>query len=179
MSPQEHADRLAENARKQAAEARKEIPLYRGLFCYFPDALQAVAHLSWVGNQQHNPGEPIHWAREKSADHLDSLLRHSLDAGTFDEDGERHMAKAAWRALAALQLELEADAERGLLKTWHACATEPSPCNTPIAASPAFTPLGEAGSAMATPEQQTGAARAALAVERAQQAEARKHFDVV
>lgn len=51
--------------------------------------------------------EPLHWSRGKSDDHQDTLLRHLLDSGTVDEDGHRHSTKAAWRALAILQLELE------------------------------------------------------------------------
>lgn len=86
---------------------RKMIPLQRGLLDYFPDACAAVAHCSYVGNEQHNPGQPLHWAREKSTDQEDALLRHMMERGTFDEDGVRHSAKIAWRALAALQLEIE------------------------------------------------------------------------
>ena len=89
------------------AEQRKKTPLYRGCFRYFPDALAEVARLSYTANEQHNPGEPMHWAREKSTDHPDCLLRHLLDAGTIDSDGQRHTAKVACRALAMLQLELE------------------------------------------------------------------------
>jgi hypothetical protein len=77
------------------------------LFQYFPDALADVAHLSYVGNQQHNPGQPLHWAREKSTDQEDTLLRHLMERGTVDSDGVRHSAKVAWRALAMLQLEIE------------------------------------------------------------------------
>jgi hypothetical protein len=88
-------------------KARKRVPLATGLIDYFPDALAAVAQLSLVANEQHNPGEPLHWAREKSADHDDCLLRHFLDRGTIDSDGIRHSAKVAWRALALLQLEIE------------------------------------------------------------------------
>jgi hypothetical protein len=89
------------------AKMRKHVPLWRGLFLYFPDAIAAVANLSWVANEQHNPGEPLHWAREKSTDHEDCLLRHLLELGTIDTDGVRHAAKVAWRALAILQLEIE------------------------------------------------------------------------
>lgn len=91
------------------AATRKTYPLYSGLLRYFPDALMEVAHLSKVGNDQHNPGQPLHWAREKSTDQLDALMRHLKDAGTRDTDGERHTAKVAWRALAELQLEIERD----------------------------------------------------------------------
>ncbi|MGA7887639.1 MAG: dATP/dGTP diphosphohydrolase domain-containing protein [Acidobacteriaceae bacterium] len=90
------------------AADRKKIPLFSGLLRYFPDALVAVAHLSYVGNEQHNPGQPLHWAREKSTDQEDTLLRHLLERGTIDSDGVPHSAKVAWRALAMLQLEIEA-----------------------------------------------------------------------
>lgn len=89
------------------AKERKKIPLYSGLVKYFPDALVEVARVSQRGNDQHNPGEPLHWARGKSMDQEDTLLRHLFDAGTLDADGLRHSAKVAWRALAMLQLEIE------------------------------------------------------------------------
>lgn len=90
------------------ADARKAVPLQTGLFDYFPDALCAVAVLSRVGNDQHNPGEPLHWARDKSTDQGDTLLRHQMQHGLMDNDRVRHSTKVAWRALAQLQLELEA-----------------------------------------------------------------------
>lgn len=90
-------------------QARKNVPLYRGLFKYFPDALCAVAELSRICNEQHNPGEPMHWAKSKSTDEPDALLRHMIDAGTIDDDGIRHSAKVAWRALAMLQREIEGE----------------------------------------------------------------------
>jgi hypothetical protein len=90
----------------EAAE-RKALPVYRGCIRYFPDALIAVAELSRIGNEQHNPGKPLHWDRSKSGDELDALMRHLIDAGKIDTDGVRHSAKVAWRALANLQKELE------------------------------------------------------------------------
>ena len=90
------------------AAQRKQVPLATGLCDYFPDALRAIAHCSWVGNSQHQPGEPLHWAREKSNDHPDCMMRHFMERGTVDEDGVRHVVKAAWRMLALAQLELEA-----------------------------------------------------------------------
>lgn len=86
---------------------RKKRPLARGLLDYFPDALAEVAYTSWVGNEQHNPGEELHWAKEKSTDHADCIVRHLLGRGTNDSDGVRHSAKVAWRALALLQTEIE------------------------------------------------------------------------
>jgi hypothetical protein len=88
---------------------RKAIPLARGVFFYFPDALCAVAEVSRIGSEQHHPGTGVWWERGKSHDHEDCLLRHLLDKGTLDIDGTRHSAKVAWRALALLQLEIEAE----------------------------------------------------------------------
>ena len=90
------------------AAAREEHPVGTGVLDYFPDALVAVSHVSFIGNQQHNPGEPLHWAREKSTDEADAIIRHFLQRGTLDTDGLRHSAKMAWRALALLQKEMEA-----------------------------------------------------------------------
>src|SRR6185312_12675600 len=94
------------------SDKRKAIPLYSGLLRYFPDALAEVARLSQAGNDKHNPGDPLHWARSKSGDELDSLMRHLAEAGTIDTDGLYHDVKIAWRALANLQKLLER--ERGL-----------------------------------------------------------------
>jgi hypothetical protein len=80
------------------SQARKEIPLYSGLFQFFPLALAAVAHRSFVGSAQHHPGEPVSWDRSKSGDELDAMLRHLID-----EDWDA----VAWRALANLQKKLE------------------------------------------------------------------------
>lgn len=89
------------------AKARKAVPITTGVIDYFPDALIAVAAVSKAGNDQHNPGEPLHWAKDKSTDHADCLVRHLIDRGKFDKDGQRHSAKLAWRALALLQIEIE------------------------------------------------------------------------
>lgn len=91
------------------AQDRKNTPMATGCLDYFPDALADVARLSKVGNDQHNPGQPLHWAKEKSTDHADCLVRHLVERGTYDTDGVRHSAKVAWRALALLQREIEED----------------------------------------------------------------------
>lgn len=93
----------------EATEDRKKIPVYSGVLKYFPDAIKEVAKCSYAGNEQHNPGTPLHWDRSKSGDELDALMRHLIDAGTIDTDGIRHSAKVAWRALANLQKEIEND----------------------------------------------------------------------
>jgi hypothetical protein len=89
------------------AAARKGIPIGTGVIDYFPAALAEVAKVSFAGNQQHNPGEPLHWSRGKSTDQADTIIRHYLERGKIDSDGQRHSAKLAWRTLALLQLELE------------------------------------------------------------------------
>jgi hypothetical protein len=89
---------------------RKAIPIMSGVLDYFPAALAEVARISKLGNDQHNPGQPMHWARGKSADHPDTIVRHLMARGTRDTDGARHSAKAAWRTLALLQEEIEAEA---------------------------------------------------------------------
>ncbi len=84
-------------------QARKQAPLARGLAGYFPNACLHVAHVSYVANEQHNPGLPLQWAFDKSSDEPDCELRHMLDAmgaSPFDDDGLLHLAKKAWRALA-------------------------------------------------------------------------------
>jgi len=82
---------------------RKKYPVYTGVVKYFPDALMEVSNVSRIGNEQHHAGEPLHWDKSKSKDHLDALMRHLLEADNYDEDGVLHLAKVAWRALAALQ----------------------------------------------------------------------------
>lgn len=88
------------------SEARKQIPIYSGVLRYFPLAIAAVARLSKAGNEKHNPGEPLHWSRDKSTDHEDCIARHLIDIDTLDAvTGEYEDAKClAWRALAALQI---------------------------------------------------------------------------
>jgi len=88
---------------------RKAYPIATGFMDYFPLAIAAVANVSYVGNQQHNPGQLLHWDRSKSTDEADALMRHFLVRGTRDTDGLRHSAKAAWRALALLQKEIEGE----------------------------------------------------------------------
>ena len=91
------------------SSARKAIPLARGVLDYFPAALAEIAKLSQAGNDKHNPGEPLHWARGKSMDHADCILRHLIDRGKVDaSSGLSHTVMVAWRALALLQEECEA-----------------------------------------------------------------------
>ncbi len=96
--------------KRETVAERKAMPIASGVLDYFPDALLVVAEVSRVGNEQHHPGQPLHWDKSKSTDEADALLRHLMDRGTRDTDGLRHSGKVAWRALALLQRELDAEA---------------------------------------------------------------------
>jgi len=97
-------------------QARKQTPVFSGVINYFPDAICDVARCSRIGNEQHNKGEPLHWAREKSTDEPDALLRHLMQYDEMDDDGMLHATKVAWRALALLQRTLEARGEATISK---------------------------------------------------------------
>ncbi len=94
----------------KAAE-RKATPIATGVIDYFPLTITALARLSYVGNEQHNPGTPIHWDRSKSGDESDAAMRHFLERGTIDTDGIPHSVKFAWRAMALAEKELEQAAQ--------------------------------------------------------------------
>ena len=98
----------------QTSSPRKALPITEGVLDYFPDAIAYVAFVSKVGNDKHNPGEPLHWAREKSTDHANAMGRHLIERGTYDADGLLNDGTLAWRALANLQLRLEALASEGV-----------------------------------------------------------------
>lgn len=103
-------------APKDSAE-RKACPVATGVIKYFPDALMLVSRLSRIGNDKHSPGEPLHWAKEKSGDEPDALMRHLIDHFTnapIDADMEElgelaHLTQVAWRALAMLQRACDAE----------------------------------------------------------------------
>lgn len=86
---------------------RKLMPLHSGCLMYFPDALLLISMLSRAANEKHNPGEPMHWSKDKSNDHADCSARHSLDSGTADEFGLDHRVARTWRDLAELQTAIE------------------------------------------------------------------------
>jgi hypothetical protein len=95
---------------------RKECAMSRGNFAYFPDAMAALARHSVRANEKHNPGEPAHWSRGKSADHEDCILRHSAAIAVNPdamEDGAYEMISRLWRAAAAAQLWIEAKHAKG------------------------------------------------------------------
>lgn len=95
------------------SDARNGLPVWDGVIAYFPDVWAEIAKVSVIGNKQHNLGDKLHFNRDVSTDHANKVMRHMLDdaAGIrFDEDGTYHLAKAAWRALAALQVVIETKA---------------------------------------------------------------------
>jgi hypothetical protein len=94
---------------------RKDTPICTGVLDYFPRALAYIARISVLGNDKHNPGEPLHWAEGKSMDHPDCIARHLIERGTFDpDDGALHEGKLGWRALANLETSLKAREAAGL-----------------------------------------------------------------
>ena len=86
---------------------RKSYPIVTGFLDYFPLACLEVSAVSVAGNNQHNPGEPLHWARGKSMDQADTAVRHIMERGSKDVDGTYHMAKAIWRLMADFEIFLE------------------------------------------------------------------------
>jgi hypothetical protein len=104
--------------------------MYRGLLGYFPLALFRVAAHSRRADEKHNPGaaDGPTWARGKSTDHLDCIVRHLCELHT---DPDYHLAAIAWRALAALQEHCEA---QGYAPGASSRAPEPA---APTAAPPA------------------------------------------
>lgn len=106
---------------------RKNLPIFKLICNYFPKALREVTRVAVANNVRYNPDRKpadINWARGKSTDQMGSLFRHMLESQV---DGlvfealppevqaacgpgfERVyvLAEAAWRALAALELQIE------------------------------------------------------------------------
>lgn len=105
--------RNAEFIDSLTSEQRKELPLTTGCLDYFPLALLGVAMVSKMGSDKHNPGQPTHWSRGKSADQDDTIGRHLLTRDLRGADGIWHDLNLAWRALARVQLRMEAMIARG------------------------------------------------------------------
>lgn len=109
--------RIKKGALPTDSAERKDYPLHRGLLAYFPAALAQVAHTSLVNNRKHNPTwdgtGPINHMRGSSGDHADCILRHLVDAD--ERTGPERITELtalAWRSLALLQEELEAQGFR-------------------------------------------------------------------
>lgn len=110
------ADRLLDGL---SSAERKMVPITTGFLDYFPDATVEAARVSFLGNEKHNLGQPLHHARDKSNDHADCIARHLMQRGGFDiitikgvDYRVRHSAALLWRAAALCQQEIED--EKGL-----------------------------------------------------------------
>jgi len=105
---------------------RKMLPVFKMITRYFPKALREVTRVCVANNVRYSPDREaadITWARGKSTDQLGSAFRHMLESAvdgrvfepvpaavTAATGIERSyvLAEAAWRVLAALELEIEA-----------------------------------------------------------------------
>ena len=93
-------------------DERNALQIWDGCIMYFPDAWAEIAKVSVAGNKQYNFGGKLRWERAISTDHENKVMRHMLDhamGNVRDTDGTLHLAKAAWRVLAALQLAIDAE----------------------------------------------------------------------
>lgn len=119
MSQQKSAARFLEGIPGRTvlpvdSAARKNFPIHTVVNGYFPAAIAAIAKLCKLGNDKHNPGQPLHWARWKSNDQAECIARHGMDLGADygegrarDENGVPQVVYRAWRALAECQEWLE------------------------------------------------------------------------
>lgn len=94
---------------------RKNYPMLSGCLNYFPAALAGVSNTSKLGNDKHNPGQPLHHARGKSSDHGDCIIRHLIDSedllAAFTRNNDAvtsqmvltEVNQLVWRALAYSQ----------------------------------------------------------------------------
>jgi hypothetical protein len=134
---------------------RKNLPIFAMIARYFPKALREVTRVCVANNVRYNPDRKpadINWARGKSKDQLGSLFRHMLeyevDGLVFEElppevqaacgEGFERvyvLAEAAWRALAALELCIEAhEVPMGTLERSEA----PRVCSVTFTQAPRF-----------------------------------------
>ncbi len=90
------------------SEQRKQYPMSSGCVDYFPDALALISHVSWTGNEKHNPGQPLHHSRWNSTDHADCVMRHHSTRDNA-ENGHplMHLGEEGWRVLAMIQEAME------------------------------------------------------------------------
>jgi hypothetical protein len=81
------------------AKERKTYPIATFIKDYFPHALIALAHHSYIAQQQHGTptnGKPMQWHKDKSVGDENQLMRHFME-------GDR--VSTAWRALELLERE--------------------------------------------------------------------------
>jgi len=89
-------------------DERKRIPLWTATIGYFPAAFMLLAKLGYDANEQHNPGEPVHWARDKSTDHLNCAMRHLFDSLFLTREARlKVLTQVFWRIGAEIQTSYE------------------------------------------------------------------------
>jgi hypothetical protein len=91
---------------------RKEFPIDRGVYQYFPAAIVCCAAWSKFNNDKHNPGQELHHSRGKSADHEECIARHSFDLTEAQRRGDdvselEEAVAVFWRAGVRVQLLAE------------------------------------------------------------------------
>ena len=79
-----------------SASERKGYPVGKFIRDYFPNALLVLARHSLLSSEQHNPGEPMRWSKEKSIGEGDEIIRHFMEGDTVS---------MAWRSLELLERE--------------------------------------------------------------------------
>lgn len=115
----QQAEAMATIARRDAYDLfpgdRKAYPVLTGALMYFPFAFAELAKLSARANEQHNPGEPVHWDYSKSIGDGNELVRHLMDSlgpNPIDAEGVHHDVKVLWRAAETVERRIRR--ERGL-----------------------------------------------------------------
>jgi len=89
-----------------------KMPVFQGVFQYFPRALKAVAGVSGFGREKYKAEWTTKGWRDVPADDLrDALARHQLDRCiegdvNHTDGGLLHDAQVAWEALAVLEVRL-------------------------------------------------------------------------
>jgi hypothetical protein len=117
-------------------KARKNTPIFKMISRYFPRGLREVTKVCVANNARYSPDKApadIQWNRGKSPDQLGSAFRHMLeyevDGLVFEETSTEVqaltgiskvyvLAEAAWRVLAALELEIENQEKKNTEGIW-------------------------------------------------------------
>lgn len=91
-------------------------PMFRGLAKYFSRALQAVADNSNAGFKKYGSWGGWRTVPDAKERYADALVRHVMAHARGEvidpETGSRHIAMAAWNALAVTELELSEEPQK-------------------------------------------------------------------
>lgn len=115
---------------------RKALPIFDMISRYFPKAMREITRVCVANNVRYSPERAptdICWNRGKSKDQFGSLFRHLLErrvdnhifepvsqeiAGIIGTPHVYVLAEAAWRALAALEEEIETQEQDAIKVEW-------------------------------------------------------------